>query len=175
MARRTGSGAWPLALGIAGPVALFTAYFTIPLGAFGPDHPVLSWIVLAAVLVLIAVILLREIRRALVGRPGRPVLVIVLLVCAALVAFSTTYLGLARAGEMKGLYTKVDSLYFTVITQTTVGYGDIVPVGQTARVLTMIQLLYGLGFVATGGTALSRTLRDQFQRRTMERERRGKI
>jgi voltage-gated potassium channel Kch len=111
----------------------------------------------------------------MIGRPGHPVMVILLLVCVALVAFSTAYLGLARAGEMKGLYTKVDSLYFTVITQTTVGYGDIVPVGQTARIVTMIQLLYGLAFLTTGGTALTRSLRDQFQRRTIEREKRGKI
>jgi hypothetical protein len=36
-------------------------------------------------------------------------------------------------------------LYLSAITITTVGYGDIVPLTDTARVLVGIQAVYGLG------------------------------
>ncbi len=40
-----------------------------------------------------------------------------------------------------------DSLYMTVITITTVGYGEVVPLHQAGRIFTMALLLVGVGFV----------------------------
>ncbi len=40
-----------------------------------------------------------------------------------------------------------DALYLSVVTMTTVGYGDIVPVGFLARTMTAVQGLLGIGFV----------------------------
>lgn len=40
-----------------------------------------------------------------------------------------------------------ESLYLSVITMTTVGYGDIVPVGFLAKMMTAVQGLLGIGFV----------------------------
>ncbi|MCR9095705.1 MAG: potassium channel family protein [bacterium] len=40
-----------------------------------------------------------------------------------------------------------DSLYLSVVTMTTVGYGDIVPVGLLAKTMTAVQGLLGIGFV----------------------------
>ena len=56
--------------------------------------------------------------------------------------------------------TRLDALYFTVTTFATVGYGDISPVSQTARLVATLQMLLGLVFlglvarVVTGATRL---------------------
>ncbi len=39
-----------------------------------------------------------------------------------------------------------DALYFSVMTMTTVGYGDITPTSGLARALTMAQAIMGMGF-----------------------------
>jgi hypothetical protein len=46
--------------------------------------------------------------------------------------------------QFDGLVTRTDSLYFTIITLGTIGYGDITAVGQLARVITMIQVAFDL-------------------------------
>jgi len=55
----------------------------------------------------------------------------------------------------------LDSVYFTVQTITTVGYGDIVPMGHNGRLFTIFYILVGVGFVGTAlgvmvGAALDR-------------------
>jgi len=40
-----------------------------------------------------------------------------------------------------------DALYLSVVTMTTVGYGDLAPIGFMAKTLTAIQGLLGIGFV----------------------------
>ncbi|MFJ5922358.1 potassium channel family protein [Kitasatospora sp. NPDC092948] len=155
---------------LGGPVLLLTAYFTVPLDWFGPHHPLVSWLSFVALLALVGAGLLREARRQFLGQSGRHVPVILTLLSGALVVFSAAYLGMSKQpGELVGLTTKVDALYFTVITMATVGYGDIHPAGQVARIVVMIQLLYTVVFLTTGVTALSRQVRT----RTISRARGG--
>ncbi len=42
----------------------------------------------------------------------------------------------------------LDALYFTVITLTTVGYGDISPQTDPGKIFAMIYILVGLGIIA---------------------------
>lgn len=65
------------------------------------------------------------------------------------VLFATTYYLMENA-EPKSFsepLTRLDSLYFTVTTFATVGFGDITAVSQAARVVTTIQMVLGLVLV----------------------------
>lgn len=41
-----------------------------------------------------------------------------------------------------------DFIYFSFITITTVGYGDIIPINVVAKVLTILEVLIGISFVS---------------------------
>lgn len=43
----------------------------------------------------------------------------------------------------------IDSLYFSVITLTTIGYGDFSPQTDFGKVFTMVYILIGLGIILT--------------------------
>jgi voltage-gated potassium channel len=46
-----------------------------------------------------------------------------------------------------------DSLYFSVVTMATVGYGDILPVGHLARLLCILEILSGISLLVVGVSA----------------------
>ncbi|GAB2689365.1 potassium channel family protein [Kitasatospora kifunensis] len=156
---------------IASAPALLVVYFTVPLGTFGPGHPGLSWSVFTLLLTALATLLLREIQLLMLDSVrGRPGLGVPLLILLALLIFAVAYLSLARdPGEFRGLHTRVDALYFTVITMSTVGYGDIAPLGQSARVVVMLQILYTVVFLTVGGAAVGQFLRGRLGERARQR------
>ncbi|MFE2461733.1 potassium channel family protein [Streptomyces sp. NPDC059402] len=166
--RRTGRDAvrpWLVRVGIAAVVVV--AYFLLPLDHLGPQRPVLSWVLFAVLLTGVAVLLLRQIRHVLLDRPdSRPGVVISLLIVLSVHVFSATYYALAKQpGEFSGLHTRIDALYFTVVTLATVGYGDITPRGQAARVVTVLQITYSFVFLTAAATALTTRMRDMVVRR----------
>ena len=59
-------------------------------------------------------------------------------------------------------WTWLDSLYFSVITLTTIGFGDLSPKTGVGKIFTMIYILVGLGTLAGFISALaSHTLKRQ--------------
>ncbi|MFJ6698932.1 potassium channel family protein [Streptomyces sp. NPDC091272] len=142
-------------------VTMGVIYFLLPLHVLGRHRPVLSWLVLVCALVVVALGLLVEIQSVITGRGGtRPAWTIAGLMCLSVCVFSAAYFVLAQQPhEFVGLRTRVDALYFTVVTLATIGYGDISPSGQAARALTLIQVLYSFVFLTAAATALSRQVR----------------
>ncbi|MEV0694007.1 potassium channel family protein [Streptomyces sp. NPDC050388] len=162
---------WRWLVQTVGATLMVVAYFLLPLDGLGPQRPALSWTFFVLALALIAALLLQQIVHVLLNHPhARPGLVIPLLMCLAILVFATAYQALARQpGEMIGLSTRLDALYFTLVTLATIGYGDITPHGQTARLAAILQILYTFIFLTAAATALSRQLRTVFLHRGTDR------
>ncbi len=83
-----------------------------------------------------------------------------LLVVMLIVGFGAAYVSIDdRAGEFDGLETRLDSIYFTVTTLSTVGFGDITAEGQLARGAVTIQILFDLSVLAIAFRLMSTAAR----------------
>lgn len=67
----------------------------------------------------------------------------------------TYFLGRYENGFNVPITSPVEAAYFTVITMSTVGYGDIFPVTNTARIFVMALVLSGLGILLSAITIVS--------------------
>ncbi len=71
-----------------------------------------------------------------------------------------------------GEFSFIDSLYFTIVTITTLGYGDIVPISEEARmfdaiIITPIRIIVWVLFI---GTAYQIVIQNYWERFTMDRK-----
>ncbi len=156
---------WLLVVG--GLVLLLVCYFTIPLDVLGPDRPVLSWLAFGTAVTVLAGLLLRKMWQVLTRTGGRPGVGLLFLIELSLVVFATTYFAMQH--EFTGLRTRLDAMYFTVVTMATVGYGDVAPVGQTARLVVTLQIFYNFVFLATAAGTISTSVRSQLGSRVDSR------
>lgn len=140
--------------------ALTAAYFLLPLDDIG-SRPEIGWSLFGVLVAAVSLLLARQVDDVLRERPRtRPGLVIPLLVYLSVLIFAAAYYTLARqSGEFIGLGTRFDALYFTLTTFATVGYGDVAPHGQAARIVTTLQVVYGVVFLTASATALAQHLR----------------
>jgi voltage-gated potassium channel len=128
---------------------LVVAYYQAPL-----DRALTfaSGVVFVGALLLAALVVVVEVRGILAS--ARPLLrairVIALGLPLLLVLFAATYITVdgQQANAFTEPLSRTDGLYFTVTTFATVGYGDISPQTELARVLVTVQMLVGL--VAVG-------------------------
>ncbi|GAB2867596.1 potassium channel family protein [Actinocorallia aurea] len=125
-------------------------YFAVPIRPEDVESGfVLRGLVLFLSLSAVTGILVHQGRRVTrEGRlPAEQIALLLSMVDLVIVFFALIYY--ARSAEFSGIETRLDSLYFTVSTLCTVGFGDIVPVGQWARVLTTIQMIFDLVIVTS--------------------------
>jgi len=60
----------------------------------------------------------------------------------------------------RGAISFSDSLYFSLITMSTVGYGDITPAGEAVRVVAAIEVLLGILLFLFGFAEIMRYVRE---------------
>lgn len=148
---------------LATAAALVAVYYLLPL-----DHlaNVPLWVILVVGLVVLLAVATWQLR--LVLRSDYPALrageALATTVALFLLLFAAVYFVMERANPASFSHhlTRTDSLYFTVTTFSTVGYGDITAVSQAARLLVTVQMILdllalGLGFrVFLGAVQLAR-------------------
>ena len=128
-------------------VLLFTAYAVLPLRG---DHWWLGAAVGAIVIIALVPMTMRRLRAVLTS--DRPTLeaidAVIRLLAMLIVGFAAVYYAMDRnAGQFSGLETRVDAIYFTVTTLSTVGFGDITATGQGSRVVVTVQIVLNVAFL----------------------------
>lgn len=136
---------------VCSAVALLVVYATLPF-----DRPTVGTLVWLAIgLVAFVVILVWQVR-SIVRSPYPVLRAVEAFVTAPLlfiVLFAGGYVALAHAdpASFSQPLNRVGGLYFTMTVLATVGFGDIVPTSDTARVVTIVQMIVGFTFVGLVG------------------------
>jgi voltage-gated potassium channel len=111
-------------------------------------------------LVAIAAVVVVQVRRSAADSDRRiDGLVGAILTVWVFFALAFYVLELRRPGEVAGLETRLDGLYFAATTMLSVGYGDVHAVGQVARALALVQMLFDIVFVAAAGGLIAARVR----------------
>ena len=125
------------------------------------------WLGLVIGVVALAGIAPFAVRRAVaVGTSEQPMLdaieAITMVVAMLVFGFSSVFLAINRGeGQFVGLVTKIDAMYFTITTMSTVGFGDIHASGQAARAAVSIQIVFDLSLLAMSVRLLVRSVRQR--------------
>lgn len=136
-------------LRLVGAAAVLTvAYYLIP--ARGRLSTT-SWSVLFAVgAAILAALVLLLVGGLLRAGPDVRLQRLFVLLCLTVFFFADAYYLLSQMpGQIYDAHTKTDTLYFTITTVSTVGYGDVHAVSQLARIAVTIQILFDLFFIGT--------------------------
>jgi len=117
-----------------------------------------------ALLVGIIPLTVRRVRAVLASE--RPLVeaaeALVVLLTMLLVGFAALYYAMDRLhGQFSGLDTRLDSMYFTVTTLSTVGFGDITAIGQKSRAAVTAQMLFDLAYVGIAARVLLTAARNR--------------
>lgn len=131
--------------------SFLTTTFLVVVYYIAPLHMTLdlrTWLRFALVVVLLVVLAVRQVQAVLASdtprvrateaaATGLPIFILL---------FATIYLviGSNRPDSFSETLDRTDALYFTVTVFATVGFGDIVPRTELARVITTLQMVLGL-------------------------------
>lgn len=131
--------------------ASFLLYFLIPVDGFNEDNPLAAWIRLSVVVLAFVAVLALQVRLVLSASipQVRAVEAVAESVVAFVLLFALLHLSIATSdpSSFSEPMNRVDALYFTSSTFSTVGFGDIVATSSLARGLVSLQMIAGLGLL----------------------------
>ncbi|MEH0935848.1 potassium channel family protein [Micromonospora psammae] len=149
---------------------LLLAYFLVPVQA-DPDTTrlVLRSTAAALLVATVALLVTRQVRRQLTAAAPRgesevrSLIRLSVALFAGLLTFALAdyVVAMSRPDEFANLDTRIDALYFALATLTTIGYGDVHPQGQIARLVVCAQMAFSIGVIATGASIVVRQLTER--------------
>ena len=149
--------------------AIIVAFFVLPMSSAVALGGALT---LVGGLLTVGVVLVWHIRMILVAPypAARAVSALVVTVPLFLVVFATIYhlMSLADRSQWSEPLTRLDALYFTVTIFATVGFGDITAVSQTARAVTLVQMMAGLTLVGVIARVVVGAVQVNWRRSTLD-------
>ena len=112
----------------------------------------LAWLQATLFIIALAILtftflnmLIGDIRHIHLNPIGLRASVLGVMVLEVLALFALTYLAIAEhPGQIMGMSTPLDSLYFTMTTLMTIGFGDIAAQGQLARGTVLVQMFFSV-------------------------------
>lgn len=143
-------------------VLLCVVYFTVPLTREIGRSEVAQLAVGALALTLLAFMVVWEVRQQMADQ-NRTIDRLALAMAVAVMGFALIFYVMAKSdpGQIVGLDTRIDSLYFTMTTLLTIGYGDIHAEGQGARALVLVQMIFNVAILTTAATTLGHQVRSR--------------
>jgi hypothetical protein len=139
---------------------VITAYYVLPVRAESDLGMVLRILLVSVLLAVVVAWEIRAVARAEFPRL-RAIDALVSTVSIMVIAFAITYLNLSlrNTTSFNEALQRTSSLYFTVTTLATVGYGDIYARTDGARVAVMIQMVFNVAVIGTTVRAILGTAR----------------
>jgi hypothetical protein len=145
-------------------VLIVGAFYVLPLDHLSGVRSVLR---LTAVFALVAAVFLWQIRRITMARLPelRAVEALGIIIVVFLVGFSVIYLSMSH--KTPSTFTQsldhTRALYFTISVFSTVGFGDITPRTDTARLIVAAQMLLDLAIIGVGVRLIFNAARSRIQ------------
>jgi voltage-gated potassium channel len=136
---------WALVRTVVIGSLLLVAYYLWPLDPTSTPEAVFKLLAYLLVLMVLAVLAVASIMRA--HFPGlRALTVLSAIIPLYIVLFAAGYyaLGVGEPQSFSQLISRTDALYFTITVFSTVGFGDIAPVTELARIITTVQMVVNL-------------------------------
>lgn len=136
------------------------------------DHPsgATAWVLLVAGLAVFGLVLTWQVR-AIVVSPYprlRAIEAVVIAVPLLIVVFASVYVAMSHAqpGSFSEAIDRPSGIYFCVIVLATVGFGDIVPRSDPARMIVTAHILLNLVLLGAGARLIVRIVQENVARRS---------
>jgi voltage-gated potassium channel len=153
----------PVVRVLLGVIGMLIIFYTVPVSTDeSPGRAAFSILLTLSGVAALAWAILAQVRRQLRSRSEDIHTLLMLLPLTAVVFALGFYLmELHLPGQIPGITTRTDALYFTLSTLTTVGFGDITAQGQLARGVVILQLVFNAVFVGAAVSIVVGTIRNR--------------